>query len=104
MYEASYELGSAVLGLGVAVVHARRVTESMITAAADAIAELTDATSPGAALLPTVTDLRTVSAAVAIAVARAAVGEGLAHKPLTDPVQQVYQAMWRPEYPAFELI
>jgi malate dehydrogenase (oxaloacetate-decarboxylating) len=92
------------LGLGVAVVDAERVTDGMIAAAANAVATFANATSPGAALLPPVTDLRTVSAAVAIAVARAAVGEGLAHKPLTDPVQQVYQAMWRPEYPAFELI
>ena len=72
----------------------------MIAAAANAVATFADATSPGAALLPPVTDLRTVSAAVAIAVARAAEHEGLAHKPLTDPVQQVYRAMWRPEYPA----
>ena len=92
------------LGLGVAVVDARRVTDGMIAAAANAVATFADATSPGAALLPPVTDLRMVSAAVAIAVARAAEEEGLAHKPLTDPVQQVYQAMWRPEYPAFELI
>jgi malate dehydrogenase (oxaloacetate-decarboxylating) len=92
------------LGLGVAVVHAERVTDAMIAAAADAIAALTDATSPGAPLLPPVTDLRMISAAVAIAVARAAAAQGLAQKPLTDPVQQVVQAMWRPEFPPFELI
>ena len=89
------------LGLGVAVVHARRVTESMITAAADAIAELTDATSLGAALLPPVTDLRMISTAVAITVARTADEQGLAQQPFTDPVEQVRRAMWRPEYPAF---
>jgi malate dehydrogenase (oxaloacetate-decarboxylating) len=92
------------LGLGVAVVDAERVTDGMIAAAAAAIAELTDAGSTGGALLPPVTDLRMISAAVAIAVARAADVEGSAQKPLTDPVQQVLQAMWRPEYPEFELI
>jgi malate dehydrogenase (oxaloacetate-decarboxylating) len=92
------------LGLGVAVVRARRVTNEMIAAAAAAVAALTDSTSPGAALLPPVTDLRMISAAVAIAVARAADEQGLAQQPLTDPVQQVHRAMWRPEYPAFELI
>jgi malate dehydrogenase (oxaloacetate-decarboxylating) len=51
-----------------------------------------------------VTNLRMVSAAVAIAVAGAAEKEGLAQVPLTDPVQQVHQAMWRPEYPPFEAI
>jgi malate dehydrogenase (oxaloacetate-decarboxylating) len=45
-----------------------------------------------------------VSAAVAIAVARAAEKEGLAQAPLDDPVQQVHQAMWRPQYPSFEAI
>jgi hypothetical protein len=30
--------------------------------------------------------------------------QGLAEEPLTDPVKQIHQAMWRPEYPAFEAI
>lgn len=92
------------LGLGVTVARARRVTDDMIAAAADAVAGLSDATTPGARLLPPVTNLRMVSAAVAIAVARAAEKEGLAQVPLTDPVQQVHQVMWRPEYPKLELI
>lgn len=92
------------LGLGVSVVRARRITDAMIAAAAYAVAALTDPTGPGAALLPPVTDLRTVSAAVAIAVAQSAEEQGLAEQPLTDPVKQIHQAMWRPEYPAFEPI
>ena len=27
---------------------------------------------------------------------------GLAEQPMTDLVKQIHQAMWRPEYPAFE--
>jgi malate dehydrogenase (oxaloacetate-decarboxylating) len=92
------------LGLGVAVVRARRVDDTMIAAAADAVAALADTTGPAGALLPPVTDLRTVSAAVAIAVAQAADEHGLAEQPLTNPVKQIHQAMWRPEYPPFELI
>jgi malate dehydrogenase (oxaloacetate-decarboxylating) len=92
------------LGLGVAVVRARRINDAMIAAAADAVAALADTTGPGGALLPPVTDLRTVSAAVAIAVAQAADEHGLAEQPLTNPVKQIHQAMWRPEYPPFELI
>jgi malate dehydrogenase (oxaloacetate-decarboxylating) len=92
------------LGLGVAVVRARRINDAMIAAAADAVAAFADPTGPGAALLPPVTDLRTVSAAVALAVAHAAEEHGLAEQPLTDPVKQVHQAMWRPEYPLFEPI
>ena len=71
----------------------------MIAAAADTIAALAHPTGTGAALLPPVTDLQTVSAALAIAVASAADEHGLAEQPLTDPVRQIHQAMWRPEYP-----
>jgi malate dehydrogenase (oxaloacetate-decarboxylating) len=91
------------LGLGVTVARASRISEPMIAAAADAVAKLSDATRPGAPLLPPVSDLRPVSAAVAIAVARAAADEGLARVTLNDPIQQVHQAMWRPEYPRLEI-
>jgi malate dehydrogenase (oxaloacetate-decarboxylating) len=87
------------LGLGVAVARASRISDRMIAAASDAVAGLSDATTPGAPLLPAVTDLRRVSAAVAIAVATTAAAEGLAQVPVTDPIQQVHSAMWRPEYP-----
>jgi malate dehydrogenase (oxaloacetate-decarboxylating) len=90
------------LGLGVAVVRAGRVSEGMLAAAADAVAGLSDATTPGAALLPPVDNLRQVSATVAVAVARAAVADGLAQLPLDDPIQQVHEAMWQPEYPRVE--
>ena len=43
------------LGLGVAVAKASRISDRMIAAAADAVARLSDATTPGAALLPSMT-------------------------------------------------
>ena len=92
------------LGLGVAVARANRITNRMIAAAADAVAAQSDATTLGSALLPPMTDLRRVSAAVAIAVARAAADEGLAQVPLNDPIQQVHEGMWRPEYPLVEVV
>jgi malate dehydrogenase (oxaloacetate-decarboxylating) len=92
------------LGLGVAVSRARRISDGMLEAAADAVAQLSDARQPGAALLPAVEELRVVSAAVGIAVAEAARDEGLAQVPLDDPIGQVHQAMWRPEYPAVQAI
>jgi malate dehydrogenase (oxaloacetate-decarboxylating) len=94
------------LGLGVAVAKASRINEPMLEAAADAVAELSDAMTLGAALLPPVENLRMVSAAVgvAVAVALAAEKEGLAQVELSSPVQQVHQAMWRPEYPQIEPI
>ena len=92
------------LGMGVVVSRARRISDAMLAAAADAVAELSDATRQGAALLPPVDDLRLVSAAVGIAVARAAAADGLAQVELDDPVQQVHEAMWRPEYPRVEAV
>jgi len=90
------------LGLGVAVAKARRISDGMISAAAEAVARMSDATQPGAALLPPMDDLRTVSAAVGVAVAVAAAEEGLARVPLSDPIQQIHDAMWRPVYPHIE--
>ncbi len=92
------------LGLGVAVTKAERITDRMIAAAADAVAAMSDAGRPGASLLPPMTALRTASAAVAIAVAKVADEEGLARVALTNPIQQVYEAMWQPEYPRIEIV
>jgi malate dehydrogenase (oxaloacetate-decarboxylating) len=92
------------LGLGVAVARARRVSDTMLTAAADAVAGHSDASTPGASLLPPVDHLREVSATVAVAVANAAAGDGLAEVALDDPIQQVHQAMWQPEYPRVEAV
>jgi len=92
------------LGLGVTVSRARRVSDGMLAAAADALAGLSDAAAPGAAVLPPVTSLRAVSAAVAEAVARAAQAEGLSGAPLDDLPGRVRQAMWEPAYPRVEPI
>ncbi|MEV4508570.1 NAD-dependent malic enzyme [Dactylosporangium sp. NPDC049525] len=86
------------LGLGAVVARARRVSDGMFAAAADAVAGLVDVSTPGASLLPQVENLREVSATVAVAVAKRAAEEGLAQVTLKDPVQQVQDAMWQPEY------
>ncbi len=87
------------LGLGVTVARASRITDGMFLAAARAVAALVDSTAPGAALLPQVGDLRTTSAAVAVAVARAAQAEGVAGVPVDEHLEEtVSAAMWQPEY------
>ena len=91
------------LGIGVAVSRARRVSDAMLVAAADAVAAMSDASVTGA-LLPPVDDLRAVSAAVAAAVAVAADQGGLAGRAVTDPDRQVREAMWNPEYPRIEAV
>ena len=92
------------IGLGVTAARARRISAGMISAAAHAVASLSDAMTPGAALLPPVHSLRLVSTTVGVAVAQAAAAAGLADERLTDPIQQVYQAMWQPEYPQLDII
>lgn len=92
------------LGLGVIVARASRVSDRMLASAADAVAALSDATAVGASLLPSMDRLRMVSAAVGVGVAQAAVAEGLARAELSNPVQQIHEAMWRPAYPRIELV
>ncbi len=85
------------LGLGALLSRAQRITDHMITAAARAVAELTDPSTPGAPLLPPIDDLRTTSAQVALAVAQAAAEDGVARRSgLT--VGAVRAAMWQPRY------
>jgi len=86
------------LGLGAIVSRARSISVGMIAAAANAVSSLVAVRLPGASLLPHIDDLRSVSVTVAVAVAEAAMAEGLATVPLFDIVQQVQDAMWRPEY------
>jgi malate dehydrogenase (oxaloacetate-decarboxylating) len=101
----TYEIGQANnallypgLGLGTIVSGARHVTDGMLLAAAEAVADQVDVSTPGASLLPPVEDLRASSALVAIAVAKAAVSDGVATVEHTDLVQAVQDAMWQPVY------
>jgi malate dehydrogenase (oxaloacetate-decarboxylating) len=87
------------LGLGTIVSGARHVTDSMLLAAAEAVAGQVDVSRPGASLLPPVANLRASSATVAAAVARAAATDGVATKTPPNLVQAVEDAMWQPAYP-----
>jgi malate dehydrogenase (oxaloacetate-decarboxylating) len=87
------------LGLGVIVSGASKVTKGMLQAAAEAVAGQVDVSSPGAALLPAVENLRASSATTAVAVVKAAATDGVATKKPDDPVQAVQDAMWQPVYP-----
>ncbi len=86
------------LCLGAIVSRARRISDNMFAAAANAVSSLVAVRLPGASLLPHVDDLRIVSLTVAVAVAEAAVEDGLARVTFKDIVQQVGDAMWEPEY------
>ncbi|WP_427167999.1 NAD-dependent malic enzyme [Streptomyces sp. C1-1] len=102
----TYEIGQANnalifpgLGLGAVVSRATRVTDSMLSAAAHAVAAQVDSTARGASLLPHTRDLRRTSAAVAVAVARAAAEDGVARESVDDTIEdRVRRAMWEPVY------
>jgi malate dehydrogenase (oxaloacetate-decarboxylating) len=86
------------LGLGTIVSGAAKVTPAMLLAAADAVAEQVDVSTPGAPLVPPVQNLRASSATTAIAVAKAAIEDGVATKKPENLVQAVQDAMWEPTY------
>lgn len=93
------------LGLGVIAAGATRVTDHMLLAAAQAVSELVDPSTPGAPLLPQVADLRATSVTVAEAVWREADREGVATQPATGDLQAILEArMWRPEYRPIEAV
>jgi malate dehydrogenase (oxaloacetate-decarboxylating) len=86
------------LGLGIIVARARTVSDGMLAAAAGAMAQLVDAAPLGAPLTPPVKTVRAVSLHVGVAVARAALTEGLARVELSDVISEVRNAMWEPAY------
>ena len=86
------------VGLGVVAVKARAVSDEMLTAAATEIGRLAAENADGA-LLPSVTESRSVARRVAAAVARTAVQQGLA-TPMTDDeiTTRIDEASWYPVY------
>jgi malate dehydrogenase (oxaloacetate-decarboxylating) len=92
------------LALGTIVSRSCRISSGMFAAAANAVSSLVAVRQPGASLLPHIDDLRSVSLTVAVAVAEAAVAEGLAGVKFKDMVKQVQDAMWQPEYRRIQAI
>ena len=87
------------LGLGVLAAQATTVTDGMLAASAGAIAAL----APSASLLPPLSDVRSVSTNVALAVGLVAVADGVA--PRADEAtlaQQVASLVWEPHYPRID--
>ena len=87
------------LGLGTIVSSATKVTAGMLLAAAEAVAGQVDVSAPGAPLVPPVSNLRASSATTAVAVAQAAIDDGVATSKPGNLVQAVQDAMWQPAYP-----
>src|SRR5713226_9581782 len=90
------------MGLGVVASGARRVTDTMILAAARALGEQSPAlTDPSASPLPALTQLREVAAHIATAVGLEAQRAGVAPKTSEAALRQRVAAMqWAPAYPS----
>jgi malate dehydrogenase (oxaloacetate-decarboxylating) len=86
------------LGLGTIVAGAAKVTDGMLRAAAEAVAGQVDVSALGAPLVPPVSNLRASSATTAIAVAQAALEDGVATIKPENLIQAVQDAMWQPAY------
>jgi len=94
------------LGLGTLVAQAHRVTDKMIMASAKALASLSPAmTDPNAPLLPPIGESRKVAMAVAEAVIKAAISEGLSMFDDGTALMQDLQAyVWEPVYLPYERV
>jgi malic enzyme len=88
------------LGLGAIAAEARMITPRMFLLAAQTLADLvSEQRLATGALYPPIADLRAVSRAIAVRVAREAVDEGLAGiDPATDIEALIDAAMWWPHY------
>jgi malate dehydrogenase (oxaloacetate-decarboxylating) len=92
------------IGLGVIASGATRVTDAMVLAAANALGRCSPALRTARApLLPPISELRGTAARVALAVASAAVAEGVAPEADEDELRgRVRRAQWVPAYDAAE--
>ncbi len=91
------------LGLGALAVRARHVTQRMIQAASKTLAwQVTDAELASGLLFPAVSRLRAVSVAVARAVARQAVSDGVATLREDEIDGAIAATAWEPDYPSLE--
>ena len=78
---------------------ATKITDGMLSAAAHAVASLVDISGGGGPLLPEVAALRDTSLTVAVAVAEAAIADGVATAKVPDDLPAHVRAlMWQPAY------
>ena len=93
------------MGLGILAVDARRVTDAMFMAAAEALSNCSPAINdPQASLLPSLEDIGTVSRTIAVAVATQAQADGVAEQiPEEMMRQKIEDTFWEPCYKTIRL-
>ncbi|AIF65397.1 NAD-dependent malic enzyme [Terribacillus saccharophilus] len=86
------------LGLGSIAVKANLITAPMFAAAANAIADMVNSNTQGGSLLPAIDELQPVSNAVAEAVAKAAIEDGVSDAKPEEIKDLLAKSVWKPEY------
>jgi malate dehydrogenase (oxaloacetate-decarboxylating) len=88
------------MGLGILAAGARRVTDAMFMAAAEALVDVSPAVKEhGASLLPSLKDIREVSRHIATQVAKQAQEDGVADPMSADELKAaIDRTMWTPDY------
>lgn len=94
------------IGLGVIASGARRVTENMLMAAANALADCSPKLqNPEADLLPDLSQIQKISKIIALKVAQAAMHDEIAPKmSLIELEQKIEDNFWKPEYRTYSRI
>ena len=94
------------IGLGVIASGAKRVTDNMLMASSNALADCSPLLdNADADLLPPIADIQNVSKVIALKVAQAAIADGVA-VPLTDEQIQfnIEKEFWQPEYRQYKRV
>jgi len=87
------------VGLGVMATGAKRVTDGMFLKAAEVLSKFAPIlNNPYASLFPRIKQLPPISKAIAIAVGKVAVEEGVCDHPPADIEKAVEEAIWTPKY------
>ena len=88
------------VGQGIIASRATRVTDQMFLKAAEVLSEYAPLLEkPHGSLFPRLDQLRSISRAIAIAIAKEAIKDGICSNPPTDIEKAVSENMWEPTYP-----
>lgn len=103
----SYKIGQANnallypgLGFGIVIAKAKRVTDNMLSAAANGIASIQDLETIGASILPPVSKLKEASVLVATAVVKQAIKDGVCRADISEDtaLEEVKKSIWEARY------
>ncbi|GAC28799.1 NAD-dependent malic enzyme [Brumicola pallidula] len=94
------------IGLGVIAAKARLISDEMLMAASNALADASPmVTDPNGELLPPLTEIGNLSRKIAFAVAKVAMGQGLALSIPDEMLEQRIESnFWKPEYRPYKRV